>query len=135
MNEIEVLASNVRRIRLSKGLTQPQLAGAANVSLSAFKRLEGANETPSMRTVQAVAKALEVPLRDLFSPVKQLHAVRFRSRKKLRLRENILADVSRWISDFNELEAFLNEAKPFACWGSNPTSPSTISPALWRAPA
>jgi Zn-dependent peptidase ImmA (M78 family)/DNA-binding XRE family transcriptional regulator len=113
MNEINDLARNVRRVRRALDMSQSALAEAASISESAVKRLEGEKAVPNMRIVQAIAKALDVNLRDLFSPVKPLHAVRFRSRKKLRLRENILADASRWLSDFNEIENNLCENKPF----------------------
>ena len=42
-----------------------------------------------------------------------LRHVRFRSFKRLRTREGILADVGRWLWDFNELEEVLADRRPF----------------------
>jgi Zn-dependent peptidase ImmA (M78 family) len=66
-----------------------------------------------MRTMQAIAKALDVKIQELFQPVRELRTVRFRSAKWMRNRENILAKVARWLDDFNDLEKSLKKEKPF----------------------
>jgi Zn-dependent peptidase ImmA (M78 family) len=49
----------------------------------------------------------------LVSPVPVLQHVRFRSFKRLRTRESILADVGRWLVDFNELEDLIEDHMPY----------------------
>jgi Zn-dependent peptidase ImmA (M78 family) len=45
--------------------------------------------------------------------VPELRAVRFRSFKRLKTREQVLADVARWLQDFNYLEDVLNEHREY----------------------
>jgi Zn-dependent peptidase ImmA (M78 family) len=70
-----------------------------------------------MNTVQAIARALGVKLQILFMPVHELKNVRFRSNRQIQNRENILADVSRWLDDFNFLESELKERIDFKLRG------------------
>ena len=110
---LQVLAQNVRRLRAVKGFSQRVLADTAGLSLPAIKNIELARSEPRLRTMQAMAKALDVKLHDLFLPVRELRTVRFRSAKRMQNRENVLADVARWLDDFNYLEKILNKQVPF----------------------
>lgn len=106
---LQILAKNVRRLRNTKNLSQNALANAAGLSLPAIKSLELAKSEPRMRTMQAIAKALNVKLQELFLPVRELRTVRFRSAKRMQNRENVLAEVARCLDDFNYLEQSLNK--------------------------
>lgn len=106
---LQMLAQNVRRLRTARHLSQGALAQAAGLSLPAIKNLELAKNEPRMRTVQAIAKALDVKLQELFLPVRELKTVRFRSTRRMQNRENVLAEVARWLDDFNYLEKALGE--------------------------
>lgn len=110
---LQVLSKNVRRLRTAKRFSQRALADTAGLSLPAIKNLELAKSEPRMRTMQAVAKALDVKIQELFHPIRQLHTVRFRSSKRMQNRENVLAEVARWLDDFNYLEKSLKKEKPF----------------------
>ena len=66
-----------------------------------------------MDTLRAIARALDVKLQELFQPVRRLKTVRFRSNKRMRNRENILAQVGCWLDDFNYIESLMNERMPF----------------------
>ncbi|MBN1548489.1 MAG: ImmA/IrrE family metallo-endopeptidase [Syntrophaceae bacterium] len=111
---LQILAQNVRRLRTAKSFSQSALANASGLSLPAIKNLELAKSQPRMRTMQAIAKALEVKIQDLFLPVRKLTTVRFRSARRMQNRENVLADVARWLDDFNYLERTLNKQIPFS---------------------
>lgn len=110
---MEMLAQNIRRMRNAKKISQKSLAEAAGLSLPAIKNVELAKSEPRMNTVQSIASALEVRLQDLFTPVRELKHIRFRSARRMQNRGNILADVSRWLDDFNWLESALDEHTPF----------------------
>lgn len=110
---LQILSQNVRRLRTAKRLSQRALAETAALSLPAIKNLELARSEPRMRTMQAIANALDVKVQDLFQPVRELRTVRFRSAKRMQNRENILAEVARRLDEFNYLERILNKAKPF----------------------
>jgi Zn-dependent peptidase ImmA (M78 family)/DNA-binding XRE family transcriptional regulator len=105
---IETLAANIKRIRSAKKISQSALAEIAGVSLPAIKNIEGAKNPPRVSTLQQIARALEIKLQDLFSPVNELVSVRFRANKKIQGREQILVNVSRWLDDFHFLEKALD---------------------------
>lgn len=77
------------------------MADTAGLSLPAVKNIELAKSEPRMRTAQAIARALEVKLQELFLPVRKLQTVRFRSARQMQNRENIFAEVVKWLDDFN----------------------------------
>ena len=110
---LQILAQNVRRLRTAKRLSQKNLADVAGLSLPSIKNLELAKSEPRMRTIQAIARALDVKIQVLFQPVRELHTVRFRSTKRMQNRENVLAEVARWLDDFNFLEECMNKQTTF----------------------
>jgi Zn-dependent peptidase ImmA (M78 family)/transcriptional regulator with XRE-family HTH domain len=115
--DLQILAQNVRRLRNAKRLSQRALADVAGLSLPAVKNLELAKSEPRMRTMQAIARALEVKIQVFFQPVRELHTVRFRSAKRMQNRENVLAEVAKWLDDFNFLEKCMNKQMPFSLMG------------------
>jgi len=56
------LANDLIRLRLSKGLTQEELAKRIHTRQSAIARLESAGSLPSLSTVKRVAEALDADL-------------------------------------------------------------------------
>jgi len=107
------LASNIKRLRNDKRFSQSQLAELTGLSISTIKKLETATTQPKYTTVKAISDALGVRVTDLFSSARPLQSVRFRSRKRIRIRESILADVARWLDDFNFLDETLSEKAPY----------------------
>lgn len=111
--DLQIIAHNVRRLRMGKGLSQGGLAEAAGLSLPATKSIELAKSEPRMKTLMAMAKALGVQPQELLLPVRELRTVRFRSAKRMKNRENVLADVARRLDDFNYLEKILGQKIPY----------------------
>jgi Zn-dependent peptidase ImmA (M78 family)/transcriptional regulator with XRE-family HTH domain len=111
--EVNIISQNLRRLRNGRRKTQKDIAEAAGISLPAYKKLENAQTQPRVTTLEKVAKALGVRLQGLVIPVRQLKAVRFRSQKKMRSREDILADVSLWLDDYLFLEHQLDSTVPY----------------------
>lgn len=107
----ETVSANIRRLRKERGLTQDAVASAAGISRLAFRNIEKLKSRPRSETLQAIARALEVGLADLVLPVPRLKHVRFRSKKRLNSRDQILAAVARWLGDFNDLEVLLREKR------------------------
>lgn len=103
------LATNLLRFRKDRGFTQEQLADAAGLSRAAYRNLEKGRAAPRTDTLKGLSQALDVPLKELLAPVEILHNVRFRSLKRLKSRDLVLADVSRWLRDFSELEVLTGE--------------------------
>lgn len=107
------LPGNLERLRSDRGLSQKALAGQAGLSLSGYRKIKQGESMPQARTLLALADALDVRVHDLTEPARVLTAVRFRSTKKLKSREQVLIDVADRLSDFNALELILSETKPW----------------------
>jgi Zn-dependent peptidase ImmA (M78 family)/DNA-binding XRE family transcriptional regulator len=105
----EPVAGNLRRLRTARHWTQERAATAAGLSRVGYRNLESGAAVPRVETLQALARALDVPVQDLVTPVRQLRRVRFRSLKRLNSREHVLAIVAQRIGDFVELEEMLDE--------------------------
>lgn len=63
---IEAFAEQMKKIRLKEGYTQNQLAFESGLSLSQIARIETARINPTLSTVFALARTLNIPLTDLF---------------------------------------------------------------------
>ena len=85
----------------------------AGLSRLALGRIERGAVLPRSSTLQGLARALDVPLGELVTPVRPLQSVRFRAKAQVRSREQILAEVSKWIEAYAWLEAELGERVPF----------------------
>jgi len=107
--ELEVVVQNIKRMRAVRGISQQSLSDLSGVSLPAIKKLEGLKNEPRVDTLRAISQALDVRLQELFRPVRQLKTVRFRSKKRLRNRENILAQTATWLDNFNFIEKILQD--------------------------
>jgi transcriptional regulator with XRE-family HTH domain len=67
MSALQSVAVNLHKWRLRRGVSVSALARAANVSKSTVSELERHNGNPSLETLWALARALEIPLGFLFS--------------------------------------------------------------------
>ncbi|MGV6815786.1 MAG: helix-turn-helix domain-containing protein [Thiotrichales bacterium] len=105
-----VIGDNLLRLRKERGLTQAALAEAANLSVPAYRDLEKGRAQPRRDTLSALVAALDTRLPELMKPVKRLQRVRFRSLKRLKRRDQILAEMSTWLQDFSDLEQLTGEA-------------------------
>lgn len=106
------VASNLKRLREEKGFTQQHLAEQTGLTIPAYRSVEKGKVEPKISCLRDIAKELGVPIQSLVERVHQLKKVRFRSNKKMRNREQILLDASRWLHDFCSLEDLLNNRKP-----------------------
>ena len=61
MNLLDRFASNVRKTRLKKKLSQKSLADKVGTSVSYVSMLERGQRSPPLETIEKVAKALSVP--------------------------------------------------------------------------
>lgn len=63
---LKAFALNLKKIRRENNITQTQLAFEAGISLSQIARIETAKINPTLSTVFAIARALDVPIKSLF---------------------------------------------------------------------
>lgn len=63
---VELVATNVRRLRLAKGWSQDQLAADIEVEQGVISLIENRRSNPTLLMLEAIAGALGVELVDLF---------------------------------------------------------------------
>lgn len=102
--DYSILAENLKRVRKAKRKSQQEIAEAAGITRLAYANIEKRGAVPRAQTIDRIAKALGVGVDSLLRPVKRLNSVRFRSRKRMVVRDDVLAAVSRWLEDFNAIE-------------------------------
>lgn len=105
---LNILSSNLQRLRHAQGMSQDKLALAAGISRIAYLNIERSQSEPRAETLRALAKALHVRVPELLVEAPVLKRVRFRSLKRLKRREQVLIEVGQKLRDFSELETLLN---------------------------
>jgi transcriptional regulator with XRE-family HTH domain len=60
------LGKNIQRLRKMQGLTQEALAEAVQTSRTYLGHIEQGRKAPSLALLAKIAKALKVPVRELF---------------------------------------------------------------------
>lgn len=62
-----VVSENIRKLRQQKGISQDRLSKVADLALNTIVKIEiGENPNPTVETIEKIAKALGVPVGDLF---------------------------------------------------------------------
>jgi len=68
MSTNQNLASNIKKLREAKGLSQEKLARLADVANNTLIKMEsGENKNPTLDTLKKVAKAFDVSVDDLIN--------------------------------------------------------------------
>jgi len=63
----EKFGARLRQLRREADLTQEQLASAAGVSVDFLSLVERGINAPSFENIEKLSRALDVPIRELFS--------------------------------------------------------------------
>ena len=61
------VGARVRSLRADAGITQTELAAAAQIGRVTLARIESGEQTPRFETLAAIAQALRLPVRDLLA--------------------------------------------------------------------
>jgi len=131
--EAIIIGNNLRRLRLSRELTQEELARAVSVSPGAYRNYETGKAIPRVNKLLAIARHLGVGLNDLVAEPRRLSKVRFRADRRLNTREQILIDVANWLEDFAELEEITGDRCTWELGGLQPgLSPVEIAEEVRR---
>jgi len=63
-----MIDENIKRIRKDKGISQDRLSKLADVTHTTLAKIEsGVNSNPTIKTLQKIAKALDVKVDDLLN--------------------------------------------------------------------
>jgi len=68
---VKKLAKRMKDTRKERGLTQRDVADRCNIEESAYRRIENAGTSPTLKTILAVSRALDVSMLDLFDFLKR----------------------------------------------------------------
>ncbi len=61
------VSENICKLRQKKGMSQDRLSKEADLALNTIVKIEtGENPNPTLKTLEKIAKALGVPVSDLF---------------------------------------------------------------------
>jgi transcriptional regulator with XRE-family HTH domain len=63
---IKAFAIHLKKLRQEANITQSQLAFEASISLSQIARIETARTNPTLSTIFAISRALDIPLTSMF---------------------------------------------------------------------
>ena len=74
----DLLAANLRRLRIARHLSLSELARATGISKATLSSIENARANPTVTTLSALADALRVPLTELLEelPIGEVRVVR-----------------------------------------------------------
>lgn len=125
----KIIGKNVKRIRQGQELTQAQVAKKAGIAVPTYSNIESGKGSPRVETLYKVAAAMGVRVQDLLAQVRELKAVRFRAKKKLKRRDQVLVKAACWLDDFNFLLKAENEKVKYSL-SDLPSSLSDISSAI-----
>jgi Zn-dependent peptidase ImmA (M78 family)/DNA-binding XRE family transcriptional regulator len=114
MTTARTIASNVARLRAARGWSQAELARRAKLSRITLGKIERADTAPREQTIEQLARAIGVQVRELLESARELSTVRFRAGKRLNSREQTLVDVSRWLDSYLVLEDLAHTRVPFS---------------------
>lgn len=117
MSHLEILAANLRRCRKAAKRTQGDVAEAAGLSRVGYRNIETGAVMPRTESLMRIAQTLDVGLDELLRERKLLEHVRFRAQKRMSSRDELLAEVSHWLDDYNALEELLGAQATYAFEG------------------
>jgi transcriptional regulator with XRE-family HTH domain len=64
---LQLLARRLKELRFERGLSQEEVAYRSEITLSQIARIETVRINPTVSTIFRIARALEVPLNELFN--------------------------------------------------------------------
>jgi len=76
----ELLGKKIREIRSQRGLTLKEMAELSALNVNTLSLIENGKTSPSIYTLQRLAGALEVPIKEFFEPIEPARPVVFTSR-------------------------------------------------------
>ncbi len=76
-NGDESLGKKIREIRGLKGWTLKQIAEISNLNINTLSLIENGKNSPSISTLQRLACAMDVPIKEFFEPVEPITPVVF----------------------------------------------------------
>jgi transcriptional regulator with XRE-family HTH domain len=92
-----IIAQNLRKIRLDQKLTQKSVASMAGISYVAYNNIERGKSYPKDDTLKSIAEALNIAVADIWKQDGASKHIRFRCSPKMISRGKVLLDVEKWL--------------------------------------
>lgn len=94
------LAASIRALRLRGGLSQRQLAGRMSVPRTYVSKIENEKATPTLSSLERLARALEVTVPDLLSGGERNRQEEIRDLMK----DSFIAELLPWVGQLNGMQ-------------------------------
>jgi transcriptional regulator with XRE-family HTH domain len=94
------LANSIRSLRLRNGLSQRQLAGRMSVPRTYVSKIENEKATPTLSSLERLAKALEVTVPDLLTGGERNRQEEIREL----MDDQFIADILPYVSQLNGMQ-------------------------------
>jgi transcriptional regulator with XRE-family HTH domain len=94
------LAASIRALRLRSGLSQRQLAGRMSVPRTYVSKIENEKATPTLSSLERLARALEVSVPDLLSGGERNRQEEIRDLMK----DQFISELMPWVSQMNGMQ-------------------------------
>lgn len=115
MNCRAIISSNLRRLRLLKGLSQDQLASMSKLSRPGYRKIETCESEPHRNTLADLATALNCSVFELLRPIPELKTLRFRTSKltaqQTNAKKQLISDFAIYLKNYVFLESLIPEKK------------------------
>ena len=105
------IGANCRRLRATRRLSQVQIAEKVGLSRPGYLKVESGRSIPRAETLERIARAFNVSIAELVRPVARLEHVRFRSKKRINSREELLSEIKRRLDAYDALAIELGEKR------------------------
>ena len=106
------IGENIKRIRVSKNLSQKEVTIVAKLDAAQYSRIENSKTDPTFATLEKIAKALGVSLSELFATTEELKEVNSHDKtimEKVALLESLSEEERKTI--YTMLDAFVGKKK------------------------
>lgn len=114
--EDKIIGENLKRLRISKGLNQEEVARRLNITTAIYRNLEAGKTAPKEDFLDKAAGFFDVGMDEIVTETRQLEHYRFRDHKKLKSRDQILFAVAKKLDDYKELEQHLEVVTKKRTW-------------------
>jgi transcriptional regulator with XRE-family HTH domain len=106
------IGENIKRIRVTKNMSQKQVISIANLDAAQYSRIENSKTDPTVTTLKRISKALGVSLSDLFASTEEFNEINSYDKtimEKVALMETLGDEEKQTI--YNMLDAFVGKKK------------------------
>lgn len=118
-NGDEALGNKIREVRGLRGWTLKQMSEMSSLNINTLSLIEKGKTSPSIYTLQKLATALEVPLKEFFEPAEPIQPIIYTSQEKrpnVSSEKAIISNLGKGLTS-STLEPFILKMEKYATSG------------------